>query len=159
MKLRPENELYALPMIRQTMGELPHISELGIEFIDIERGRCSAKLPYQRRLAGNPKNGVLHGGVVTTLMDSVGGAAAFSVVSLGQTVATLDLRIDYLRSAHPSDALFGEAHCYRHARSVVFVRGEAYDLDRDQPIAHFVATFAIGSIGFSLGRDTVDREI
>jgi len=158
VELRPENELYPMSLIRRTLEGLPHIREIGLEFLDIERGRCSAKLPYQRRLAGNPETGVLHGGAVTTLMDTLGGAAAFSVTALGHSVATLDLRIDYLRAAHPTDALFGEANCYRLARSVAFVRGEAYDMERNRPIANFVATFAIGSIGLTPGDGRVQRE-
>lgn len=159
LKLRPENELYPLSLIRRTMASLPHIGELGLEFLEVERGRCSAKLRYQRRLAGNPQNGVLHGGVVTTLLDTVGGAAAFSVASQGQSVATLDLRIDYLRAAHPTDALHGEAQCYRLTRTVAFVRGEACDLDRNRPVAHFVATFAMGSIGFTPGGHGADGTV
>jgi uncharacterized protein (TIGR00369 family) len=138
-------------MIRRTLEGLPHVIEIGLEFLDIDRGRCSARLPYRRRLAGNPESGILHGGAVTTLMDTVGGAAAFSVVAKGSSVATLDLRIDYLRSARPTDAIVGEASCYRLARSVAFVRGEAFDMERNHPVAHFVATFAVGSIGFVPG--------
>jgi len=64
-------------------------------------------------------------------------------------VATLDLRIDYLRASEPGRAIFGRAECYRLSRSVAFVRGTAY-CEEAEPLAQCAATFMIGSLGLSL---------
>ena len=149
MKLAEEEALYPLDAVRQTLESLPQFQELGIRIVEVVRGVCVAQLDPSPRLAGNPETGVVHGGVVTTLLDSVGGAAAFSVVRRGQSVATLDLRIDYLRMSDPRRAIFGRAECYRLSRSVAFVRGIAYCEERE-PMAHCAATFMIGSVGFSI---------
>ena len=144
-----ENDLYPLEQVREVLESLPHFRELGIALVDVKRGCCVARLEATPRLAGNPETGAVHGGVITTLLDSVGGAAAFSRIRQGQTVATLDLRIDYLRTSEPGQAIFGRAECYRLARSVAFVRGTAYCEEAD-PIAQCAATFMVGSVGFSL---------
>ncbi len=144
-----EHDLYSLEQVRQVLEGLPHFRELGITLVELTRGRCLARLDASPRLAGNPETGAVHGGVITTLLDSVGGAAAFSSIRQGQTVATLDLRIDYLRASEPGRAIFGQAECYRLARSVAFVRGTAYCEETD-PIAQCAATFMVGSVGFSL---------
>ena len=149
MKLPEEDVLYPLDQVRQTLESLPHFQELGIRIVEVGRGVCTAQIDPSPRLAGNPDTGAVHGGVVTSLLDSVGGAAAFSVIRRGQTVATLDLRIDYLRMSDPGRAIFGRAECYRLSRSVAFVRGMAY-CDEEEPMAHCAATFMIGSVGFSL---------
>lgn len=149
MKVPEEDALYPLEQVRQAMETLPHFQELGIRIVEAGRGVCVAQIDPSPRLAGNPETGAVHGGVVTTLLDSVGGAAVFSVIRRGQSVATLDLRIDYLRMSDPRRAIFGRAECYRLSRSVAFVRGMAY-CDSKEPLAHCTATFMIGSVGFSL---------
>ncbi|MHB8767213.1 MAG: PaaI family thioesterase [Deferrisomatales bacterium] len=149
MKLPPEPELYPLEQVRQTMTELPHFRELGIRLVELVRGGCTARIEASPRLIGNPDTGAVHGGVITSLLDSVGGTAAFSAVRRGQSVATLDLRIDYLRMSEPGAAIVGRAECYRLSRNVAFVRGDARSEGRG-PLAHFVATFMVGSVGFSL---------
>ncbi|NJD67563.1 MAG: PaaI family thioesterase [candidate division NC10 bacterium] len=149
MSLPKEDDFYPLEQVRQVFESLPHFRELGITLVELTRGSCTARLDPAPRLAGNPETGALHGGVITTLLDSVGGAAAFASVRQGQTVATLDLRIDYLRASEPGRAIFGRAECYRLSRSVAFVRGTAY-CEEAEPLAHCAATFMVGSIGFSL---------
>ena len=55
--------------------------------------------------------------------------------------ATLDLRMDYLRSADAGLDLFCEAHCHRVSRSVAFVTGEVRQAGSPEPIAIANATF------------------
>jgi len=144
-----EADFYPLGQVRQVLESLPHFRELGITLVELTRGSCTARLDAATRLSGNPETGALHGGVITTLLDSVGGAAAFASIRQGQTVATLDLRIDYLRASEPGRAIFGRAECYRLSRSVAFVRGTAY-CEEAEPLAQCAATFMIGSLGLSL---------
>ena len=89
-------------LIRKLFGGMsPHMRRLGFEVVSIKGGVCVAKLPYRTELVGDPRSGVLHGGVVTTLLDTTGGAAVFSAIGLPISLATLDLRIDYLRPSRP----------------------------------------------------------
>ncbi|WP_260295206.1 PaaI family thioesterase [Sedimenticola hydrogenitrophicus] len=144
-----ETTRYPLDTIRTILERLPHVEALGLRAIEMHRGSCLFEVQYAPHLVGNLETGVIHGGVITTLMDSAGGAAAFSVVPAGASVATLDLRIDYLKQAEPGKAIRGHAECYRQTRHVVFVKGHAYQDSTDDPIAHFVASFMVGSVGFA----------
>jgi uncharacterized protein (TIGR00369 family) len=141
--------LYPVETLRRLMEELPHCKELGLHAIDIQPGSCLLKLDYAEQLIGNIETGLVHGGVITTLLDSAGGVAAFSVVPQGNSVATLDLRIDYLTQAKPGQAIYGLAESYRKTRHVIFVRGYAYHESPDAPIANFTASFMVGSVGFA----------
>ncbi len=140
---------YPLKRIQSILEQLPHVDALGLIAIEMNRGSCLFEVKYAPHLVGNLESGVIHGGVITTLMDSAGGAAAFSVVPAGASVATLDLRIDYLKQAEPGKSIRGYAECYRQTRHVAFVKGHAYHDSPNDPIAHFVASFMIGSVGFA----------
>ena len=142
-------KLYALEGLKETFEQLPQICKLGIKIIEYERGRCLSKIDYSPEFVGNSETGLIHGGIITTLLDSVGGAAAFSIVQEGSSVATLDLRLDYLTQAEPGEPIMGFAESYHQTRNIVFVRGYAYQHSTEKPIANFVASFMIGSVGFS----------
>ena len=106
------------------------------------------RLPWQPHLVGNPETEVLHGGVVTTLIDSVCGMACLTALEKPQPIATLDLRIDYLRPATPRRDLFAAAQAYKVTRQVVFLRGTAYQDSPDDLVAAAVGTFMLtGRLG------------
>lgn len=124
---------------------IPHNRALGIEFVDAEPGSATLRLPYSERLIGNPDTGTLHGGVITSLIDSAAGLAVFCALAEIETIATLDLRIDYMKPATPEHALLARADCYKRTRSIAFVRAVAYHEDLADPVATAAAAFMRGS--------------
>lgn len=128
----------------------PHALAIGMEVIERSDGRCVVRLPYADHLVGDPDTGVLHGGVLTAILDNASGMAvrdeATAATSEPQaSMATLDLRIDYMRPAEPNRDVTAAAECYRRTTNVAFVRAVAYHDDPADPIATSVATFMIGT--------------
>ena len=80
-------------------------------------------------------------GVVTALIDHACAATISSIKRGG--APTLDLRVDYMRAAAPRAGVTCEAHCYKLTRTIAFVRATAWDVDRDDPVATALATFAV----------------
>ncbi|MGE0487489.1 MAG: PaaI family thioesterase [Gammaproteobacteria bacterium] len=121
----------------------PHGSLLGLEIVHAGDARATVRMNYAPALAGDPASGVLHGGVVTTLLDSASGLAVFAALPRPMPIATLDLRIDYLRPATRGLALTAACHCYKVTRHICFVRGLAYHAEADDPVAQSAASFML----------------
>ncbi|HJK93481.1 MAG TPA: PaaI family thioesterase [Polyangiaceae bacterium LLY-WYZ-15_(1-7)] len=125
---------------------VPYNAWLGLETVDVGEkgaGRLVLRLPFREELVGNPETGVLHGGVITAAMDATSGGSVFLALAEPLRIATLDLRIDYLRPAEAGRDVLCSAHCYRVSRQVAFTRGVAHHGDPGEPIAHAVGTFMI----------------
>ncbi|NNA98555.1 PaaI family thioesterase [Pseudomonas gessardii] len=120
---------------------LRHCQVLGIEVHDASADGMTLLLPYSPQIVGDPHTGIIHGGALTSLMDTACGMATLCVLPEFEVCPTLDLRIDYMHPAEPHKAVFGFAQCYRVTTDVIFTRGFAYQDDPQQPIAHVVGTF------------------
>jgi uncharacterized protein (TIGR00369 family) len=123
------------------LGALRHCQVLGMRVEGMNAEGLTLCLPYATRIVGNPQSGVVHGGAITTLMDTACGISVVCALSELEICPTLDLRIDYMRPAEPGKDVYGFAECYRITSDVVFTRGMAYQNSLDEPIAHVVGTF------------------
>ena len=129
---------------KRTHEHVPHNRELGIELLDFryETGEAWMRLPYDQKLVGDPVTGVLHGAAITTLMDAACGMAVSIRLASREPIATVDLRIDYLKPARPGEAVIAHCECFKATRAIAFVRGLAHHADTpDDPIASVAATF------------------
>ena len=136
--------------IQTALESLPHNAKLGIRMVEIAPGRCTTYIEFRPELVGDPSRGVLHGGVVTTLIDATAGAAVYASIPLDRSLATLDMRIDYLKPAKPDKRLYATAELYRLTRRIAFVRASAYQDRRGNQVANCVASFMVGSVGYSM---------
>lgn len=128
---------------QQFIEALPHGKELGMRIISVGEGDVVMSVPYHPRLVGDPATGVLHGGVVTTLLDTCCGAAVMSHPTGALGTATIDLRIDYMRPARPGEPVTAHATCFRATRNVAFVRAVAYDETEQDPVATASGSFTL----------------
>lgn len=137
---------------RQFEEVVPHNRALGVRLLELGDARARAELPWAEHLVGNPETGVLHGGVITTLLDACAGAAVFQALREPTPIATLDLRIDYLKPATPRLPVRAHAHCYKVTKNVAFCRATAYHDDENDPIASATGTFMLGTKLFGKSR-------
>jgi uncharacterized protein (TIGR00369 family) len=133
-------------LARAFAAGVPHNKALGIEILDMAKDTVLFELPYDAKLVGHPDTGTLHGGAITALLDGASGAAVFAALQELVPIATLDLRIDYLRPAE-NRAVLARATCYKVTRNVAFTRAVAYHDDPEDPIAHSVGTFMVSTRG------------
>lgn len=124
---------------------VPHAEGIGLTLIEIGEGTALLKVPYADHLIGDPETRIVHGGVVTSLLDNACGVAVSSRTKQFGNIATLDLRIDYMKPATPDLDIFAWTECYRATKSIAFVRGVAFHTDKADPIASCTAAFMLGT--------------
>ncbi len=128
---------------RQFIEAIPHAKTLGMVLTDLGGGQATIIMPYSEKLIGDPVSRVVHGGAVSALMDTAGGAAVMCHPAAPTSTATLDLRIDYMRAATPGQTITARAECYHVTRSVAFIRVTATDEDAASPVATATGSFSI----------------
>lgn len=122
---------------------LPFSKALNMRVDEIGESKAVMSVPYDLLIIGNPATGVIHGGAVTALMDTCCGLAVLSHPDVNSSMATLNLKVDYMRPANPGHQISAEAECYNITRSVAFVRAIAFDEDKKRPVATAHATFTL----------------
>ena len=137
-------------LLPQLASGAAHTHALGFAFDGLEGDRVRIRVPWRGDLVGDPDTGVLAGGLVTALLDHVGGLAVWIALDRFEPIATLDLRVDYMRAAEPGRDLIAEARCYRLTHSIAFVRAWAFEVGPDDPVAAAQAAYMLSA---SDGRD------
>jgi uncharacterized protein (TIGR00369 family) len=130
----------AIQRRRSTYGQLS-----GLRLDRFAPGEAWSSLPYRPVCVGDTETGVLHGGVVTAMLDESCGMAVQLALDGTRAIATLDLRIDYQKPATPGLAIRAHSLCYRVTRSIAFVRATAYQETEDDPVATATACFMVGA--------------
>lgn len=83
--------------VRASFGKQSVMALLGAELDVVEPGRVDIVLPYRADLC--QQNGFLHAGISTTIADSAGGYAAFTLFGPGEDVLTSEFKMNFLAPA------------------------------------------------------------
>ena len=133
-----------LSILPQLASGAPHTHALGFLYEGLtDEGAVRLRVPYRADLVGDPDSGVLAGGLVTALLDHVGGMAVWVAMDAFRPIATLDLRVDHMRAAEPGRDLLAQARCYRLTPSIGFVRAWAFEDDPSDPVAAAQAAYVV----------------
>ena len=99
-------------------ADIPFAAHCGIEPIDFADGRTRLRVRVGPEHTNNL--GIVHGGVICTLLDIAMGTAARC--TLGQPVMTLDMQTSFI--APGRGVLIGEGRVLRAGRSILFCEAE-----------------------------------
>ena len=120
---------------------IPFNQVLGIRLEELSVDKVVMSLPMKPELIGNFVQGILHGGVISSLLDVAGGAMALigaferhqhlpaseRMARLAK-LGTIDLRVDYLRPGR-GQAFTATAVLLRSGNKVAVVRTELHSDD------------------------------
>jgi len=129
------------PALKFAMERMGQGVALGYTITRVGRGEVDLSFSYKEEVVGNPLTGVVHGGVIVTLLDTCCSAAAITTLNRLAIAPTMDLRLDYMHPAEPNKPIYVTAKVYRNSSTVIFCRGTAWQDDPDNPVAHCVANF------------------
>ena len=108
--------------ILSVVEQVPFNKLLGIRGESAGAGRAVLLLPVREEHLGDVRRPALHGGVVSALIDTAGGIAAWSALAQGEAVSTVDLMVDYLEPGRVAGPLRAEAELVRKGNRVCHVR-------------------------------------
>lgn len=148
MTRKPADAGYA-ERVRASFAAQTIMRTLGAELTRVAPGEIEIALPFRAELA--QQHGFLHAGVVTTLMDSACGWAAYSLMPADAGVLAVEFKANFLRPA--AGDVVARASVLKAGRTINVCRADAFVRDGTDAETH-VATM-LGSIMTVLGRDGV----
>jgi len=116
---------------------------LGMQVTHFADGVAVMMIPIRPELTGDPDRPALHGGVVSTLADTVGGLAVFTQIGRDRIASTLDLRVDYLRPGAVDKDIYARATVVRAGNRVAATHTTIYQDNIDRPIATANAVYNV----------------
>ena len=141
MTLSDEEQQRRRLAIRDLFPRTPFMAGLGVVFDRYEPDDVILRLPFRADLTNDGV--VYHGGVIASVIDSAGAAAAWSNHDFdkGQRASTVAMSVQYVGTARESD-LICRAHTVRRGRELTFTEITATDADGNV-VAHAVQTYRI----------------
>ena len=126
--------------VRDNMAATPYHVWLKPVLVSADVDSVEIELAYRPELAGQQDRPEFHGGILSALVDIAGHAAI--VTRTGRGVATIDMRVDYLRPA--SGTLSARAEIIKFGRTIGIVDVRVSD-DRQKPVAAGRAAYFTGT--------------
>ena len=108
-------------------NQIPYAKFLGVTAEERD-GIVVTCLPFKPPLVGNVNLPAIHGGVLGAFLELTSVIQIVHDSAYAQLPKTIDISIEYLRSAGPSD-MFARAYVTRHGRRVANVRAEMWQQD------------------------------
>jgi len=100
--------------------KIPMAKFIGVKVLEIKEGYVKLLFPYREEFIGDPRSKRLHGGYTATAVDLAGGVAAMTyMTSQEDDVATIDMRIDYIRPGKAKEIIAEGKVISKRRRSVV----------------------------------------
>jgi putative thioesterase domain protein len=125
--------------IREIYRGNPFMSDyFGISIDEIHCGGATVSLLTVPEKHTNHR-GVIHGGVMAALADSVTGVTG---ASMGRMVVTVSLTLDYIRNCRPGSRIRVTSHVLHCGRTTMCIGAEMYD-EEDRLMANLLASMMV----------------
>jgi uncharacterized protein (TIGR00369 family) len=106
---------------------IPYYSTLGLKLQDIGNGKATFELMVREELT---QNGMIHGGVIASLIDSSCACAALSLIYPKGYITTIDLQVEYLKPISKG-LVKSTAKCIKAGKNIFFCKAKVWDGEGD----------------------------
>jgi len=125
--------------LKELLTEIPFNSHVGLRLVRLHKDGVTVECHIRPELLNG--SGMLHGGVTATLADVAAGMALVRHLGRPRSVATVEMKINYLRPvAHGKVA--ARSHLVKVGSRLCCGRVEIFDAER-RPVAAALLTYMI----------------
>lgn len=128
--------------IRQSFGRQPAMETIGATLARIEQAMVEIELPFDPKLT--QQHGLLHGGIISTALDTACTYAAFSVIPVDASLLTIEFKVNLMSPGRGERFLF-HGEITKPGSTIIVADGRAYAIS-DGPaklIASMTATMMV----------------
>lgn len=137
--------------VRESFARQSVMRTFGAELARVSRGTVEIEMPYRADLT--QQHGFLHAGVISTVLDSACGYAAYSVMPPEAAVLTIEFKVNLLAPGRGERFLF-RGSVTKPGRTIIVADGQAYAFASDGE-ARMIATMT-GTMMTVMGREGID---
>jgi uncharacterized protein (TIGR00369 family) len=125
--------------VRESFARQSFMATLGATLLRVAPGEIDIGLPFREDLT--QQHGYLHAGVVTAIVDSACGYAAFSLMPAGSGVVSVEYKVNLLAPAL-GERMLARGRVVRAGRTLTVCSGEVVALTgrEEKPVAAMLAT-------------------
>ncbi|MEX2473923.1 PaaI family thioesterase [Marinobacter sp.] len=138
--MKAQNEQY-LERTQKSFDRQAMMKTLGAELSVLAPGKVEIRFPYNPKFT--QQNDYLHAGIVTTIMDSACGYAAFTLMPPDADVLTVEFKVNLLRPAK-GEVFTSSAVVLKPGKTISVVEALLYSPEYgeqgDKPVASMTAT-------------------
>ena len=134
--------------VRASFARQQVMATLGAELTSVTPGIVEIELPFSDALT--QQHGFLHAGIISTVLDSACGYAAYSMMPAGAAVLTIEFKINLLAPGRGERFLF-RGSVTKPGRTIIVADGQAYAYSAEGE-AKLVATMT-GTMMTIMGRE------
>ena len=134
--------------VQESVRTAPYPELIGMVIADLKFDSCRIELGLGERHL--QPFGIVHGGVIATLIDTATFWAAFMRLPEDAGLVNVDLKLNYLKAV-ANGTLRAEGCCLRAGRQISYAEAKVFD-GKDELVAHGTSTLmALPGKGLKLG--------
>ncbi len=127
------------PRVRESFSRQEVMKTLNASIVNVQAGEVELKFPFQTSLT--QQHGFIHAGIVSTVLDSACGYAAFSLMPKDAAVLTIEFKVNLLSPAK-GDRFRAVGSVKKPGRNISVTGGELFACQdgKEKLVASMVGT-------------------